>query len=1548
MEKPLQEWVSLKNSGIQIASPVALGKEQWRMWNRAKADREEILQLDAFGIDAINPDYFKVREDAAGIYTEDSEGAVLDAAAIMAENGANPEKITSLLETPAPDQMQVESYGLESLAADRQREEALQDNPELIVQDLVNDSEEVADVIAKQDILYTKYKDIEEGVPPLWSLRGLSQAAIDLIPLSDAFLTAAAREGENSGLQGITTGFSWMFSKSAKERAKNALTPGAWRDARDELLFEATQGMTKQQFSAFIDAMEYGMQQRGWSKERQRRVLQSLTFDSAMDRFQFAGDLYPWARGAIKSALNLWQSAKGEGVAGLVRRLRPGNVAKAKEELNRKLNSLSTTMENEGEVADDVLEAVGTVALHPNKAINTMFGELAEKEIESAAANSLALSDKIKVITVDAFTEEEKNLAINVAKNDALKRIKPGKEGVRKDLIEFTNEVNPETGERSVRYVLGHGPQGTARFVSEEAAQNFIKENTNLLKGEADIIRDGSGYLIQVDTTVKDLGKVIERKYSNEWSHWGPLKYVFGRIFQPDEIHDASVVLDTSTRVFKNTVRKDFKKLLKDLKRTELEDLDAVIEQGQAQRLWYSHDWLKNRAGLSDKQIAVYDLYRQYEDLNYSVYNKYIRQQLTNQGYKHVIIGDNHYLGKVETEFESPQKFVFKDLTNGNKIDLGEMSKTEIEKLQNEGKVLIKLRTAVKDVDDDIPYNVIIAARDSAEAFNLPEHVLPYTAGGRKYYPKGTVFMKEVIAGDLNGSTMVYHPRTIGADLDKVAARTKTNEINQAKKLYREYRRNQMSKEAIDALLNEETAGNKYFRVDGLKSFEEMLEENGGFLNWKYDTELLEDGQVMSQIQRMLRSGAVEVEPSAVDAVEDGYDLIRDLTGGLFRHRSGEVLENSVGETAKTLNFLESIDETAKLTSNLMLRKAYDKKYARTIRSLFSDIIDERYLRMQMSDRNFLQNIKLADNINRADPETAKKISNLTYAIQKYNIATHAPTVSDNWWSRTMTSLANAIGETELARDLGVLQRGNWDYKIVSSFNPERFAKVVAYQIFMGFLSPRQYWTQALGAKAIVDLEPTTSARALSVYLPAATAVMTDDPDKLAHLAKKASLLGMDKDTFLDMVEYLKMMGCRAGVESSFTGYAGSTRNQILNLSTSFARKGEEFNDTLAAMVAFLKNKDALAEAGFHHGAKITDKAMKVLRETAGLKDDLYVNMNKVNDTPMSRAPLFSFLTQFQNYGLNSIQILFNKRFTPVQRARMVLSNFLTYGVRGALGEEAGFNVYDYLTEAGVSPGVASGFERGLQGWMFDKLGADADISSAGPGYMNFAQKMMDVFLSGDSTVLDEIPAWKAIKVVGAAPDVISQTGNILLDFLSPERSTQDLYNDLYHLIQLPQPSSLNRAERALLALRTGVMVNTRGDILNLHTKKENAILYGFLGMDTNSQYGTRYMSWKQMKQEDQVKEIMQGLRKDYRDWQMTGSEDAGLRFFTKYATATNGDELDENFKETIKKNVFYMMKYNKPTEIQTRLILKTFAKGRGYKDVQRLLERSDINIQGK
>lgn len=1558
MEKPLQEWVSFKDAGIQVASPVAIGKEQFSMLNEARSARDELLQLYAFPEEPTDANYVLARKRAADNYIYNREQAVIDAAEDLARygRGISAREVRSVLESNIEDLPNVEDIALESLAADNLREEALEDNPELVTQELVQDTG-VADTIAKSQLTYKKYKDVEEGVPSMFSMEGLKTVLVDLIPMSDSMLNAAMVLNEKAGWQALWTSapqaaiWGSLFSEDVRKRIAEAATPNERLKYLYNMHIVLGSTMTKEQYSAYLDYLQANFEENGWSKERQRRFWAAMSFGgSMMEDWTLAGDVAAYGREGVKMIKNLWQSVRGGNLSSFLKApLLSGNKKKAQQIAKETLDKLNSAAENtESHVTEDALEFVGDAAFHPNRAINTTFGESMQKDVQEAVARAKTFGERLKIIENDPWTTAEKDAVAKATEAKALETLFPG-DNQRKQFVEI-NTVKNEDGTRDVVITMGHGKDGIARFISPEAAEEFMAKNSKYLPGEYNVIQDGEGYLVNIRTRIPDPGVTYNTTYNNEWKHYGLLKYAFGRIFQPDEVHDASIVYDSGTRVVKNTIRKEFKKTLKKLDKKQLIELDSVVQQGQVNRKWYTNEWLKN-AGFSDDQVSAYNMYRDNEDFNYVIYNNYVRRQLTNSGERFItykgIDGDETFIGKQQIDFDRPERYVFRDTTTNSKINLGEMSKDKIKQMQDEGKVFIKLRKAVKDTDG-VAYNVLITTRDGVNSAELPQYIVPYVAGGRTYYPKGTVFLKEVIAGEANGVTSVYHPRTLGAGLDKPAEIQKANEINEVKELYREYKHGALNKEEIDAIINDATAGNEFFRVEGLKAFEEMLEENGGPLNWRYNTEVCEDGQVMKQIQTMLRKGAVEIEEAATDAFEDGFDLIMDYTKSLIKHRGQNQLMTAVGNATKTLNFLESVEETAEITSNLMIRKAYDKTYANELKRVFHSIIDERYLREQQSDRSFIQNMRLASDINRSDPETAAMISNLKYAIERYEIATHAPTAADKWFNRTMTSLANTIADSDLSKHLPILQRNGWAYKYISGLNPIQFGKVVAYQMFLGALSPRQLWMQALGTKAVYDLEPKNALKASSVYIPATTALMTDDPEKLAYIAKKASKLGMDEDTFLGMVDFLKMMGCKNGVESAYTGYAGYARNQILNFSTSFARAGEEVNDTMAAMVAFIKNHDELVKAGFKPGMKsIPDEVMKILRETAGLKDDLYKNMSKVNDTSLSRIGGVDFLAQFQNYSLNSLQLFFNKRFSAGQKTILLLSDLIAYGVRGTVAPEAGFMLYDYLNDNGISPETAYGFEAGLPAYIFKAFDRDVDVTSGGPSVLGPWSKMYRLFYSGDSSVIDEIPQSSAFKILWNTGNLFAQSARLIMDSIRPDQDPMQLDRDLYQLIKIPQPSSLSRIEKAFLAYRTGIFVNSRGDIVKWKTKPGDAIAYG-LGVDTSSQYGTNYLYWHGKKEDEVVKGLMEGLRNSYKDWQMTGSEDLAEVFFSKLRTYTNGNEVNESIRRKVLEQTYYMIKSNMYNTQQQRQVLKIFNKGRNFPDVANALNRPDVNIEGK
>lgn len=1524
LAEPLKEWLQVRDMathGISLASPTAIGKDAQRIYSNQQRAWEERMQLAAFGEGFTDPNFDRARTRAADILVSDGEKLVQSTVGQMLDAGADPRKIVDVASTPVyRNPESVEDFSLEQLSSENEREDTLKDNPEVMEQESLGVNQElgdIADIFTKQKILGTMALKLENAWEKESFWEGTKQFAVDMIPFADRFINTFAASGEE---------------ESTLTKLKRAITPGEREREIQGFYLEQTKDMTVEEFAKLVQILPERMKERGFSTERIRRFFDTMSGGTSwVEKLALGGDLVGVKPTALKGIANIFTD---DAITKVSKKLATGNTKAATKEAQDAIASLAAKVDNLGKEAEEVVSGAIDSGFQANKELGSVSKKI-EDDVLVKISEGRFRDTISNTISTDLKTAEEKAAEAASTQRSIINSLKGTKEA---EIHDF-NIVENFDGSRDVIAKIGTGKDGTTAFATEEAAKRWLN-STTLLEGEATIAREADGFYVYAQRPVTNLPVDID-KWTNEFKGVPFLRHIFGAVWVPNEIRGINLVAEGGARQLKNEITRELKAALKGVNRKELKNLQALITQGQIQEVWYKPEWLKETGAFSDKAVDLYNLYREASDANYSVMNKYWRRKLHDSGVRlieHTEGGRDKYMGTPVESLEHPEKYIFKDIDTGQVYDTTRMSKALMEDLQSKGKKVIKLRNAVRDADGQ-PYQFVISG--NLRVSNLPDQIIPYVAGGTKYYPKGTVFVKQANVFTKNNVDSLFRSRTLAAHLNKREALQQAQEVNDALALYRRHLAGELSKDEFGALINEQTAANRFFKATGADDFEKYIksEKNPtGWLDHRFDLEVLEDGQASSIYSRMKAKGAIAMEEDITNVTEDAFDLMRDYTESYIMHRGEQPLKDLFGNYATTINFVDAIQRTADRTADLAVTRPWVSSWARYIRKYFGDIINADDL-ARMSDKDLILYSRTIPNPSN-DITLAKKLSAFKYARSKFEIVAKTPTAYDRWIKAHMKWLADTLGDSKWAEKIGLFQRGTWSYKKLLSLEPVSFGRALAYQMYMGFFSPRQLWLQGMGAKTVIDLEPFNAAKALSSYMPVSAAVMTKDASKLAFLRKAAGTLGTDAKTFDDMVEYLRQVGVRSGIERAYTGYAGYG-TALEQASTWTARTGEGFNQMLAHQTSFRKFYKELTQAA----NKEARDAIK--RKMAVYADELAMNMNRLNDTAFQRTPGLNILAQFQNWGIRNFEVLASKNLSAAQKARLELSNLMFFGVDGTLGRHSGFWVYDMLHEDyGWSPEAAQWVETAASGALLDPLGVN--VSSGGPQIFDLAEKIYDLFTGeGSEGLLDYAPSVQALMSLKDTPGILSQVITTIGSMMSLESvPDEQLYNNLYSLITKKQPSSFSRAEKAILASQTGYLLNGRGDIVNANTDKTKAILYG-LGMDLNEEAGTDYMYWKLGKNKKAVKEIMNELRKDWRDWRMTGSEDLGITFWNKVQAYTSENPTQNPaVTRALREQIGYLLRTEPTSAIQKRVSMSFWAKSKGYKEFYDLLEKPTITVE--
>lgn len=1492
--------LDINKAGENITAPISLNASPSQYYTAEAVAREEALQTLAFGEGAVTSDFNSARSRAADELYLDREGSYIWAAEVLNSVGTNPQEIANLLNRPAfvsPGEM--EGYALEQLAADKQRETTLEENGEVKDIAYANPEEAIADTIAKSNVLQTFAAKASEFA---------SEAPLSdkLFYLGFRFIPGLERL-QLSNTDPIDTAWNWLRATTRREQ--------------QEKLWEVARQSSTEEFYAYCKALDQTLKMKTQDPYAVEDFWKSMAgTPSVMPDIAFATEA-----GIIGMTLKNLLFGAGKTISPGMKSASVGN----KKQWQERVLGLLGKAEKKTEESEELIKLATNSAVQPEDirvveaTANSVEKEIANKIYEQQAIKNY---DSLIGSKTASLTQEQQNKTLQAFVDNMKNNEVYGKEA--KKIMEYVHiDAQPnKDGTLRAMVDIGVGTDGTSHFASQAAAEKFVANNTNWLKGEYEIAQDATGYKIRVIKDIPTTGLKVEN-----WEDAGkPFKsgWLGRKIFAvkhvPDWAREADLLNIRAMEAKRTSLIKDFTKNFESLSAKEQTGLATVIEKGKNAEVWYDDTFLDSLEFTNNMKNAYHDV-RSVADFDYVWRNVGISAQARKHGLRVINTKDASYVGKSVKDITNPSGYVYKNVDDGTVYHIGEMTDEMLGKLKEDGKVFVKLNSPV--VENDSPVQILIGSRDSFESTLFPDFSMPYLAGGPRYYNERVAFLKQAHTMLDGGKTLVLKPKTIAGDMDVKVLREQAKEINGALKLYRDYRNGNISEDAIGGALNEATSSNKWFRVGSKEEMEGFIRSNknpNGYFDWRYDVEVVNSDQRLATERRLLAQGAVDT--TTEDALADNWlDVTRTNNQGYFA-RGDKPLKTWTGEDVPILDPLETMEREINKIVYMDEMRSYNELYANKFRELFGAVIDPNDLR-RMSNEDILNYGRIMDTrAAKGDVATIEQINAAKTMQAHWRSISQVPSEWDKTRQAYMMNLADNLGDLPWFGKL--FKRGSKPYELIAGLDPVKFARAMTYHIYMGMLNPKHLWMQALGASNVVLIDPVNGSRAVSMYPALRSAMATDDVSKLRHLAKVAKgLSGMKEDHFLSMIKDFKRLGLQDNQAVLSTYQSAGILKKLARQSTFFAREGENFNALVAHAAAY---QNFITK----NGGKLP--TLEELPRLMLKADDYYLNMTRASQSAMQTG-VMSVPFQFSNYTTRWLEAVLGNKLTPMQRLRLLTGNLAMWGVDGVVGM-GGYNVYKWLTENyDVDPEIARNVWHGV----IDEMSKDFNLS-AGPEVLGqgIFGKAFDAFSEGDLKIYDAIPAKGAVEFLADLPEIIKDTGGALYSIFHPNATEQDLERYLTGLVKSGTPSGLKNGAKALLAFKTGIWYNSNLDPVKRNVLPWQAIMYG-LGFQPDEQQKLSDI-YAILSDEDQVvKDSVDTVVEKWKQFYIARDDKSWQDYEDTFALLTLNNDNSLNISSRIRKEARERIKKVGITT-QMEKVIKNNLKKNNLEFNRKLLEATD------
>lgn len=1503
-----------------------------QIYSDAAKRREEILQLSAIGTFTTEQDFDTVRQQMADKITNDEEALMIESAVQASQLGVEPQKISAWLEAPLyKDLEKIKNYSLEVVAAEQEREKALENNSDILAYELDPANDTVAsfaksfaagNLIAKfaanAENMRTPDDMVEEA---FWTISRF-------IPgVEYATIQATDPLEVKKGLSTITT--------------RKAQQDIVWSIAEDPSLTE------EQKFAAFSlisDNLPAGLKANFWNEMTKTA--------SVLPDLGAIGDLV----GGMSMARRVARTAN---TAKLSEAAKAGNKTEVIEEtaeiLSEDRRILNQSPEKQGRLLTYISDSAAQTTPDPNL---PNYKRAVEETVRENIVDSEAAKKYMAKIRPEAMSEAQEQRQYKAFKETIENEIVA--KSPKKDILNYVH-INPEyTPEGNMMAVLdiGTGDKGSFSFIDKATAEAAAKKHLPYLSGAYEVYTDGNGWKIRAKMSIPEQGHILE-----DWKgEFIPRLRHGGRIFSrrgnlTREQHAQDVALKMGKNAARDFLDSQYLSKYLSLSSKEKEGFDAVRMQGMLEQKWYDEGYRTSTYNFNEKQNQAYEAYKDLSRLNLESTDNYVWNTLTRQGYKNISLTFNkkEYIGKqiLSIKDEDFVNMSVKDLSRKKVYNFGELKAEDWKQLQNE-KDYTMIRLKGPEMEDGVPVRYVMGPRSIFKQSELKRGLVPEIEGGHYIYNENMVFIKTPVSYKVNNRDILLTPRTLYGEMDKPAAIQYAKEVNGALKTARDYYAGKMTRAAATAELNRTTAVNDYFKVGSMDEMEEYLRSKAnpnGILELDHDVEVVRGGEELQQVAAMKAKGALEYyDQESLDNANTLFDLI-NLNGKGYWSR-GKALKTLDGHLSPVLNTRKMMERNINDIIRLDLQEPYTQNAAREFRELFGDILDEDLLRVYSDEQVLLSKDIIKTPAKGAD---MSKYKAARYFQDNYRVKASVKTDSDRLIESYMTGLAESIADKDFMRRYNLLQRDSKGFEFIQRLNPADAIKASTFNYLLGAFNSTQAIKQAAGAVTALSLSPVQASRILSRYPSIRMALSATDAEhyKAAIDSMKKSKIftnGFSEEEATAVVDVLKRI---SALDTKYNRTGSGSYKYLKGLQDAnlmFFNLGENLNAVTAHGAATLEYLKANPEK---LGKALTNRDILKIAQKG---EEYYGLMSKGSDTvfqnPDTKTWWFDqglkMVSQFFAYPTAWLEMLTGDFLTAGQRASLGLTGLAMWGTAGTLGGSAGYWAYKSLADLGVNPEVTeivtTGIPDAIARNFFD---TNTSIYKLGPGVGEATawKYPLDILDDGQINILNAIPGKYAINVWLDAPKTAVETLGMLKNLIAPDEDNNELWEHIINLSQLSTPSSIGLYARAALALKYKELYNKRGQIIARDVDAGDVVKL-LLGVGGSEQDVQEYLRKGVTEKDKVMKDFIKEAESRYSAWEKTGSPSARQDYIDWNADARS--TMTNKEKRLYSKMLKTMMSKQKGWRTQNERYIKDFYtpfKSRYFdtKEIKQTLERPRV-----
>lgn len=431
------------------------------------------------------------------------------------------------------------------------------------------------------------------------------------------------------------------------------------------------------------------------------------------------------------------------------------------------------------------------------------------------------------------------------------------------------------------------------------------------------------------------------------------------------------------------------------------------------------------------------------------------------------------------------------------------------------------------------------------------------------------------------------------------------------------------------------------------------------------------------------------------------------------------------------------------------------------------------------------------------------------------------------------------------------------------ALNGPAFLRGMAFHAKLGMFNPSQLLKQLNTWAVIHGIEgPTRATQASAAAYMYHLTGFNRNPEILDSMSKLVEKFGWKPGEYHEYVDLLNNTGFGAvggeyaARDNIWSGnIIKSGGRSFLSLGDSFFTEGERNIRYGAMAAAYRRFRDA------NPTGALSDANKEEILQRARL---LNVNMDRAANSIWQHG-LSSIPFQFQTYALRTAELMFGKRLTVPERARLIGVYSILYGLPVA-GTLSGFPIADWFRKKAMDNGYNVG-EGYITTTLMEGVPSMLGEMITGHNY-NIGEQYGGQGLSSLNNILGSDPTWYKMLLAGVG----GPSGGVIADTIENSSPLMNWFKNIYtdgynthweDVVQLFKAiSTVRAADQTRMALETGNWYSRKGTILDNDIQPMDAI-FQFLSGLTHQQVSDAYLK---AQLEDERKEYNRVTEQEFGD----------------------------------------------------------------------------------